>query len=431
MLFIAVGVALLTILVCVVFYINKQNENFSENFSEITHYCSITQQTTQPTALQSTPYALISDMSNLIIKSKPKILIISCYGYGNIGDNMYSEVFTHYFSSDCEIVKISDHSIFVNDRKQFSNNPPRINYKFDFLVLGGGGLITSAKLKDSKNISFYTANAMDRKVPIFIISCGIQGPLVNFENKFSEWKPIFQYASLITVRSRKDSELIAKLMNGKLLGKLFYFRDLGYIYPHLVLHKFKRSNKFITLIIAGPVDDKNETIRKYVNSSNKEVVIMNMGAIKDDGNNVRMPKMDFSGKKVTKFYGSGKATEFTISQINLTQKGMETILRVSPNLEKINPSDLSISKVIDIIYNSEIVFTGRYHGMIFSRSMGIKYNTLGMDTNKILWESPENGIENMVINSYNHIKYLREKMGLTNNDMSNIHQLKLSIASLK
>ena len=68
--------------------------------------------------------------------------------------------------------------------------------------------------------------------------------------------------------------------------------------------------------------------------------------------------------------------------------------------------------------------------MIFSRSLGIPYDTLGMDTNKVKWEQPITDIKDMVLNSYNHIKYLRKNMGLQDNSVIDIMNLESSIQSL-
>lgn len=364
--------------------------------------------------------------NDLIINSKNRVLIISCYGYGNMGDNMYSEVFTKYLP-ECEIVKISDHSVFVDHNKKLSGKPPKNNYLFDFLIIGGGGLITAKKLKDSLNMPYYINDAKKRNKPLFIISCGVQGSISNFGVDFALWKDVMSYAKLITVRSTKDKELLGHIVSK---DKVHYFRDLGYVFPHTI-RPYKTLNKTVTLIIAGPVDDRNQVIKKYIKDSKKDVVIMNMGSLKDDNNNKRMLKMNFSDSNVVKYYGSGKSPEFTIhDSFMANQAEMEELLKTNPELENVNPSDLTLNKVIDIIYNSNIVFTGRYHGMIFSRSLGIKYDTLGMDTNKIQWEQPETNIKDMVLNSYNHIRFLRKNMGLQDTSIIDIMNLESSIKSL-
>jgi polysaccharide pyruvyl transferase WcaK-like protein len=375
---------------------------------------------------QSCNYQSCNYQDDLIIGSKNRVLIISCYGYGNMGDNMYAEVFTKYLP-ECEIVKISDHSVFVDSRKKIVGKPPTNDYVFDFLIIGGGGILTAKKLKDSLNMPYYINLAKKKNKPLFIISCGVQGSLVDFKNGFALWKDVFNYAKLITVRSKKDKELLSSITDG---SKVYYFRDLGYVFPHTIRPQ-KNNSKTVTLIIAGPVDDKNDTIKKYVKDAKKTVVIMNMGSLKDDNNNKRMLKMNFPGVNVVKYYGSGKSPEFTTyDSFMVDQSEMEEILKTNPELEKVNPSDLTLNKVINVIFNSEIVFTGRYHGMIFSRSLGVPYDTLGMDTNKVLWEEPITDIRDMVLNSYNNIRLLRKNMGLSDTSVFDIINLESSIKSL-
>ena len=55
----------------------------------------------------------------------PVILHISCYGYGNMGDNMYKEVFNK-FIPEYKIISISDHSLFVDRKHQIIRNIPNL-----------------------------------------------------------------------------------------------------------------------------------------------------------------------------------------------------------------------------------------------------------------------------------------------------------------
>jgi len=420
-----IGGIIIIFLICIVVHISQNNH------IPIPTPTPISTLTPTPISPQEESFCDLSDnyqiynSPQLIIK-RPKILIISCYGYGNMGDNMYSEVFEKYLN-DCEIVKVSDHSIFVNHLKNLSLEPPSDDYNFDYLIIGGGGLITSTKLKDSHNIPYYISLAKKNAKKLFIVSCGVQGDIRNFRRDFLKWKDPLEYATLVTVRSKKDKELLSSIAP---LGNIKYFRDLGYIYPHLV-EKHKKANKITTLIIAGPVDDKHSTIRNHIKKTKKDVVIMNMGSLKDDDNNNRMIKMSFPGVKVKKYYGSGKASEFSkYAKREVNQSEMESILRSNPKLEEINPSDLDLHKVIDTIYNSDIVYTGRYHGFVFARTLGIPYDTLGMDTNKIQWEESFRSIKDAVINSYNNIQLLRKYMGLQDRTGADLVDLENNIITL-
>lgn len=423
---------ILSLIAClIILYLFLPRIEKEEHFGDQKNYLGQTQyQEHEEHEEHEENYQSFNCQNNLIISSKNKVLIISCYGYGNMGDNMYAEIFSKYLS-DCEIVKISDHSIFVNSDKQFVSKPPGNNYQFDFLIIGGGGLLIADKLKISKNMPYYINDAKQRNKPLFIISCGIQGSVseISFKNNFSLWKDTLDYAKLITVRSAKDKELLSLVTD---VAKIHYFRDLGYMFPHTMGH-YKNINKTktVTLIIAGPVHDNNKIIKKYIKKSGKDVVIVNMGSLLDDDNNRRMIKMDFSGSNVFKYYGAGSSPEFTNhDSFTTSQKEMEDILKINPDLKKINPSDLTLAKLLDIIINSEIVYTGRYHGLVFARSLGIPYDTLDMGTNKILWEAPMTTVEDVVLNSYNNIKLLRKNMKLYDNSIIDIMNLKNSISIL-
>lgn len=382
--------------------------------------------------VQYEPYDPSSNMT-ITPSARQRVLIISCYGYGNMGDNMYAEVFSKYLK-DCEIVNLSDHSTFVDIYKNISKRPniPTDEYNFDHLILGGGGLLTAQKLKNSKNMGYYLNLAKANGKPVYIISCGIQGDTDNFKEDFMLWKDTFNYAKLITVRSKKDRDLICSLTHNK--DKVKYFRDMGYMFPHTQSHtQSPVGKKYITLVVAGPVHDKNETILRHIKNKDNPIVIMNMGAIRDDKNNTRMLEMgtdaNFSGKSVTKYYGAPTSPEFSnFETLYVGQKEMEYLLDINAKLKGINAGDLTLTTVLDTLRNSEFIYTGRYHGMIFARSLMIPYSTLDMGTNKILWEEPlvstKTNVFAAVCDSYNNISHLRAKMNLPDTSVNDIKLLK-------
>jgi hypothetical protein len=335
-----------------------------------------------------------------------------------MGDNMYSETFIH-FLKDCEIIRINDSTTFVDSDKKLRrwldiNFDDFIPLDFDVLLFGGGGIITPTKLMNSKNMMYYFNIAKTKGIKVFLISCGVQAihtqeSFDSFDYYFKDWIEVFDYASLITVRSPTDKELVKQLTHDH--SKVHYCRDLGYIFPHTIFCPVV-SNKdlTITIIMAGPIHCENQVIRAL--TIGKKVVVMNIGARTDDNNLYRIAECSFpEAIKLTKYYGSSKAPE-----INFTNAVLK--------------SDLDLYKVIQVIKNSELVLTGRYHGMIFARTLGIPYDTMGMDTNKIQLELPSNGIDNDVIDSYNNIKLLREHMGLPNNSSKDLKKLLLSASRI-
>ncbi len=355
---------------------------------------------------------------------KKKILIISCYGYGNLGDNMYSEVFD-YFLGDCEIVKLSDYSMFVDSKKNFKKKAPVLltdNYEFDMLIIGGGGIILPGKLDKSHNLPYYINIAKMKNIPLCIISCGIQGYIENDKWKdiscLDSWRDTLNYASLITVRSKKDLEIIRNLTYNK---NIFYFRDLGYIYPHIsgVIDRKdpkekKKKSGIVTLIVAGPIYPSNKDVINILYDKKYKfhtVNIVNMGSRNSDDNAKKISEINLEGMNVIKFYGCGIAEEFNFEN-------------------KSNPSDIDLHMLIKIIQNSDLVLTGRYHGMIFARSLGVDYDTLGMGTNKILWEEDVNSVSTAVTNSYNHIKKIRDILKLENKNVENYTNVRSSVRKI-
>ena len=92
---------------------------------------------------------------------------------------------------------------------------------------------------------------------------------------------------------------------------------------------------------------------------------MNTGARFDKDMKKWIDSANFPGIKTTKLYGEGIANEF--------------------NFKDNERGDLNVQSTIQIINDSFLVLSGRYHGMVFARSLGIPCNTMGMGTNKIKW----------------------------------------------
>jgi len=341
----------------------------------------------------------IQKFSNTNNKMSKKILSISCYGYGNMGDNMYSEVFK-WGLSDCEIVKLTDSSSFADKNKAIYDDYPNSDYDFDVLLLGGGGILMATKLQNSRNLPYYIDIAMKKNKPIYIISCGLQGSVDNFTEDFKDWKKVFDYCSLITVRSPTDKEYIDKITDPR---KVFYLRDLGYIYPHISNNNnnSKKTNKTLTLIIAGPINAENKGVKEIIDKTTEDIVIMNMGSLSDDDNNNRIKNWNIKNRNVKKYFGAARSKEFIFK----------------PYYKE---GDLDLDTTINVIKNSSLVLTGRYHGMIFSRSLSIPYDTMGMGTNKVLWELPVSDLFSDIQSSYDNIKMLRNSIGLSENSNEQI-----------
>jgi hypothetical protein len=269
-------------------------------------------------------------------------------------------------------------------------------------------MILYDKLRVSKNMRYYVDNTIRNNIPLLIISCGVQGPVENFSDTFKDWLYIFEYAKIISLRSQRDKDLISSVVSDP--NKVVYHRDLGYLYPHTIDFKVQKKD-LITLIYAGPVHDKNAKVISSVNNSKCKVAIVNMGAIEDDNNLVRIKNAEFPGKKVVKFYGSSKRKEI--------------MQRTDPK------GDLDLNKLINLLLKSEKVLTGRYHGMVFCRSLGIPHDTLDMDTNKVLWEQPMSDLSNVIQSSYQNIFIIRSALGIKDTSDSDLKKLDNSVNKLK
>ena len=340
----------------------------------------------------------------LDLDNRPKVLSISCYGYGNIGDNMYSGVFKRYLERDCNVFKIRDNRMFVDSEYNLSSSPPSNDWKYDALLIGGGGLLNKEKLNNSNTMRHYISKAMKNNKPIFIISCGIQTD----DNFGSDWKELWNYASLITVRSPEDKRIILK---NTPKANVKYQRDLGYIAPHCgVYERIENEKTKLTMAISGPVNPSSSEVKKIIEETKpQEIVVMNTGARFDKDMKEWIDSANFPGIKTTKLYGEGIANEF--------------------NFKDNERGDLNVQSTIQVINDSFLVLSGRYHGMVFARSLGIPCNTMGMGTNKIKWEQPLESLDKIVQSSYENIRLLKQGLGLPDTSDQDLAEIMNSLES--
>jgi len=157
---------------------------------------------------------------------KQKIMFAGASGYGNLGDDFYKYIFDKYLSDEFELI--------------FDSPYPDIRYmdQVDYLVIGGGGLIYDNDTDHFYYMQKYLDMAIEKGIPFFFISCGIQIRTPTFREDLANqdykklaaslvnWKPYLEKAELITIRSAVDGKVLEELSDNI---NPIVLPDLGYL----------------------------------------------------------------------------------------------------------------------------------------------------------------------------------------------------------
>lgn len=242
------------------------------------------------------------------------ITVVGCSGYTNIGDDMYPLVLKKYFRDYNFVFKNSD-------------LPRRLPVDTKLLIMGPGGIIYQDETAHAEYMIEYMEQAIKRKIPIVFLSCGVQSI------EIGAWKKYLDAAELITVRSKKDFEYISTVSDNR---NLFHFPDLGYLFDEYeyVPGLPEKYTLFIPIAKAKN-DNSQEPVRAYRELPKEERVLLRMGSIED----------------VQANYPSW-----------LEQGEAKTIVNVNPAM------------VNYIIQHASMVYTGRYHGLVFARKNKVPFH---------------------------------------------------------
>lgn len=261
-----------------------------------------------------------------------KIAFVGASGYGNVGDDTYPLVFQEQFRG-AEL-------LFFN-----SDLPEQMPSDLDLIVLGGGGIIYNSATPDESPsphfccMQFYMDHAIASGTPWGFLSCGLQLRAhrdEHFRTDLAPWAPYLQQADFITVRSPECVQKIQE-MTGRQDGVSFH-PDAAYLFRPPAPAPPAGGRPMLTIVPAGMINPRNQHTQHMVRlarSMNYEIVWMNMGAPVDDA------------------------------------RHLDDALLLEPNARLIwNPDPATAYTQIGA---SRLVFSGRYHGMVFARTQGIPF----------------------------------------------------------
>lgn len=289
-----------------------------------------------------------------------KIGFVGASGYGNTGDDTYPILFREYLGNKHKLV-------FMNsDINKFNLSD------LDLIVMGGGGIVYCNDTAHFDYMKYYMDYAIDNEIPLSFVSVGIQSRTNDF-SFLEQWREYFDYAHLITVRSKKDKELIESYSD----TVVNYFPDLCYdLSPILNL---KTDKNHVVIIPARNISIKNENVCRLVNDL----------ALKNN----RFSILNFGGHCV----------------YDITEKKIQGFKKLLADKKCDLHLDLGPYEYLNIIKTANRVITGRYHGLIFAKSCGIKKENIYYEKKGFKFENEDIDLDkNEMLNSRLHIVHLEK-----------------------
>ncbi len=262
-----------------------------------------------------------------------KIAFVGASGYGNTGDDAYPLVFAE---------QLPAHELVYYN----SDLPRSLPDNLDMIVIGGGGVLHNVGAEPEEGEShhfrcmrFYMDAAIERGIPWGFLSCGFQFHAKRdaaYAQALKPWVPYLQQASFITLRSRECVRIACEI-SGRTDAQ--FFPDAAYLF-HPAGECEQCQPGGVTIVPAGQVNPQHVLTHHYLRqfaASAIPVTWLSMGAGVDDG----------------------RLLEDAVQRFPETQ----IIMRADPET------------AFRCIAASRLVITGRYHGMVFSRSSRVPFIT--------------------------------------------------------
>jgi hypothetical protein len=304
-----------------------------------------------------------------------KVLCLGAYDYGNIGDNMYKLVLDHSFGFSFDMFFAAD-TVRVNRAGQYIEMAsPDDDIDFDALIVGGGGILHNFN-PVSQSIPYYMKQAIREDKPFFVLSTGMQTPkqyLAPDEaaKYLGDTSYLLKKASMLFPRSIEDYFLLRSVLGEEVSHKLNITPDIGYLYADIMKDRLPQDKKYITLIQTGSANVnmpcvKNKLRQKLTEYPGAELVVMNWGGVEEPLNGKDFKEWDLFHIDTRRVFPEAKI--FIGDSLSPALK----TFRYAENT--IRESDLNPEVAIGIVAQSHYVISGRYHGIIMAKALGIPHD---------------------------------------------------------
>jgi exopolysaccharide biosynthesis predicted pyruvyltransferase EpsI len=313
-------------------------------------------------------------------QDKKKILCVGSYDYGNLGDESYKIILKHYLQDDFDVYFVTDTVRINKNKKYILLNSTDKDLEFDDLIIGGGGILYP--WNNESSIKYYLDHCIKKNKPYYFISVGISWTKeYNLTNMIDYLKPIKHYiqkSTLCAVRNINDYNIISSISDHRGLSII---PDIGYLLGN-IYYCLPKSKKYITLLQTGSANIELKYVRTLINKKLQEydaqLVVINTGGSE---NPISIP--DYAEwnlfSKVKDYYPDAQV--YYGSTIS-TQ--LKDLMYTESSIRK---ADIFLQNLLYIINESYHVFTGRFHGIIFSKMLNIPYTSLTFNYKNISEES--------------------------------------------
>jgi hypothetical protein len=298
--------------------------------------------------------SLVLDYSPSI---KKRILVCNSAGYGNVGDDSYNWLLKKFFCN-YDIQFVPDTQILLSDGKikniiHFKSDND-VLWEFDYLVIGGGGLLRNVDNIQKTSMFFYQKLCVKRSIPYYIISVGFQDCSIStsLSKHLTEiYKDLLCHSQYTSVRSIHDYHFINTHFN----ISCKYYPDMIYAVSKYIPYKNVDRN-IIMVILSDTWITLTDFIVDYIRESctpSDQLIFIDFGGIQDGKTSCINTKRTWKLFPDSQIY-HGIKLEWNYDHDHITNDAAQERL-------------LSLPQVYDLLYHTRILITSRYHGLVLGK----------------------------------------------------------------
>ena len=313
--------------------------------------------------------------------------IVSCYGFGNVGDDSYGYILKKFFSDETEykLYFIHDNLVYLKNNTYipidvYNKEPSAYEiFKPDYIIIGGGGLFDKERLDRGTSIQLYSSLCKQYNIPYYILSVGFQFCEVyancdNIKALFTPYKEIFEGAEYISIRTIIDYTYLRIIMDSCHYYKIEYNPDLVYsinkfIDNSIYIKKDIKKDIILVTMCKSWINLEYDHINNYINSIISEhpefkIIFIDFDGYNPDRNIIIDPDnilMYYSNAE----YIYGKKLELDMS-ILLNNNIFDTY-----SMTNINNRYHTLEEIIQILHRTHTLITGRFHGLVLGKVIDI------------------------------------------------------------
>jgi glycosyltransferase involved in cell wall biosynthesis len=317
-------------------------------------------------------------------RPKPRVTVVGCSGYGNVGDDLYRAMYEAYLGDDVDLTVCNTRTFVGPDGRVLPVDAYRhgMDLPVDYVVIGGGGLLNEAELTSSI-FTVYLPYCTSQKVPLAVVSVGFGYPCLDGSTILISDKGRRQYtallsmADLVTVRSIADRDLALDLIPR-------HRRHVVRVYPDLVFG-------CATVYQPGPtlmIPDAPYVIlcpTTTVSTAKRDIAVLVRHSLMES-RATTLVILPMEGVQRPDVYPNVFVTE-EIARVRELFPDVTLVVYTGRQLESSGQTQVqTIARCIDLFRHAAGVVTGRYHGVVLARSFQVPVHTGATSLVKIVEE---------------------------------------------